>query len=260
MTFSPNIVDVSILKVETINENGETITIYDTKTKLQSDISIRYDNVIQQYIDVEIECDPVFAKDDMHAMDISIGTTTYKKSGRFISKSESIDFNEYIVPSFDIENIEDTIASVILGIETFDKYGNTVYKYFLPISGSDDGYIYERVEKSGQHKTQYKPYGDVYLIVHASKVNLGEQEQTMSVSVPDGYFGYLMYKPEHLKSGVFTKISEDIFINSDWQIKLANYNCQHIEYRYIIDLFNPEITSINSTPIIKRLAIIQAEL
>jgi len=46
MTFSPNIVDVSILKVETINENGETITIYDTKTKLQSDISIRYDNVI----------------------------------------------------------------------------------------------------------------------------------------------------------------------------------------------------------------------
>jgi hypothetical protein len=47
----------------------------------------------------------------------------------------------------------------------------------------------------------------------------------MSVSVPDGYFGYLMYKPEHLKSGVFTKISEDIFINSDWQIKLANYNC-----------------------------------
>ena len=65
----------------------------------------------------------------MYAMDISIGTTTYKKSGRFISKSESIDFNEYIVPSFDIENIEDTIASVILGIETFDKYGNTSFQY-----------------------------------------------------------------------------------------------------------------------------------
>ncbi len=182
-------------------------------------------------------------------------------TGEWIFRSVfKIDFNSYVIPQVEIDNIGDSIVTTTLGLEAFDKYGNTVYKYFLPIQANDDGYVYERVEKSGQHSLMYTPTGQVYMTIHASEVKVDNTGNIINVSIPDGYIAYVKYKPAHMNQAVFSKITDEISISSDWQIKLTDYSCAHLEYRYIVHVFNPELTQINSTPIIKRLAIVQAEV
>ena len=258
--FEPLVDNVYIVKVSTIDDSGAQQTIVQDKAKIYGPISIRYTNVIQQYIDVEIEADSKVLTDELRAMQIQVGTTTYKKEGSYTSEQLKIDFNSYIIPSVDIDNIGDSIVTAVLGLEAFDKYGNTVYKYFLPISVSDDGFVYERIEKSGNHKLMYAPTGKAYLTVHSSEVEIKYSGQNVDVSIPDGYIAYIKYKPIHMNSATFQRITDEISINSDWQIKMADYSCSHLEYRYIVSVFNPELTQINSTPIIKRLAIVQAEV
>lgn len=258
--FEPLVSDVYIVSVQTVDENGEQKQILQNKSQIYGPMSIRYNNIIQQYIEVEIEADANILTDSLRAIQVSIGTTTYKKEGRYTSDPIKVDFNSYVIPQVQIDDIGDSIVTTTLGLEAFDKYGNTVYKYFLPISITDDGYVYERVEKSGKYDLMYTPTGDVFMTIHSSQVLLQYSDRTVDVSIPDGYIGYIKYKPVHMNSAVFQKITDEISINSDWQIKLADYSCSHLEYRYIVHVFNPELTSINSTPIIKRLAIVQAEV
>lgn len=260
MKFAPLVDDVYIVSVSTVDENGEHQQIVQNKSKIHGPIQIRYSNVIQQYIYVEIEADANILTDQLRAIQVAVGTTTYKKEGSFTSEPMKIDFNQYIIPSVQIDDIGDQIVTAVLGLEAFDKYGNTVYKYFLPISVSDDGYLYERIETSGHHELMYTPTGQVHLTVHTSEVPIDNDGKLLNISIPDGHVGYVKYKPKHMDSAVFQKITDEVSISSDWQIKLADYSCSHLEYRYMIHVFNPELTQINSTPIIKRLAIVQAEV
>lgn len=251
---------LSVVRVSTVDDSGETQTIIGNKIMIQSPVSFRYDNIIQQYVDIELEGRDAMLADSLSQMDIQIGKTTYKKDGKFTQSTYRIDFNSIIVPQYEIDNVSDQVIQGVLGLEAFDKYGNTVYKYFLPISMSDDGYVYERVENSGPHTLYYDPLGDVQLVIHTDVVSLKQSSRTVDVSIPNGYIGYIKYKPQHMQSQLFQKITDEVQISGDWQINLSDYNCSHLEYRYIVDVFNPELTSINSTPIIKRLALIQAEI
>lgn len=258
--FEPLVDEVYVVRVQTVDDSGESKSIIDNKQKIYGPMQIRYSNIISQYIEVEVEADASILTDELRAVQVQVGTTTYKKEGSYTSQSMKIDFNSYIIPQVQISDIGDQIVTTTLGLEAFDKYGNTVYKYFLPISINDDGYVYERVEKSGQHKLMYNPSGEVRMTIHSSSVAVKSDGQIVNVSIPDGYVAYLKYKPQHMNSAVFQRITDEVSISSDWQIKLADYSCQHLEYRYMIHVFNPELTQINSTPVIKRLAIIQAEV
>ena len=260
MKFEPLVDEVYVVKVSTIDDSGQSKAIVANKSRVHGPISIRYPNIISQYVDVEIEADSSVLTDSLRAMQVAVGTTTYKKEGSYTQQPLKIDFNSYVVPQVEIDNIGDSIVTTTLGLEAFDKYGNTVYKYFLPIQANDDGYVYERVEKSGQHSLMYTPTGQVYMTIHASEVKVDNTGNIINVSIPDGYIAYVKYKPAHMNQAVFSKITDEISISSDWQIKLTDYSCAHLEYRYIVHVFNPELTQINSTPIIKRLAIVQAEV
>ena len=145
--FEPLVDEVYVVRVQTVDDSGESKSIIDNKQKIYGPMQIRYSNIISQYIEVEVEADASILTDELRAIQVQVGTTTYKKEGSYTSQSMKIDFNSYIIPQVQISDIGDQIVTTTLGLEAFDKYGNTVYKYFLPISINDDGYVYERVEK-----------------------------------------------------------------------------------------------------------------
>ena len=83
MKFEPLVDEVYVVRVSTIDDSGQSKTIVANKSMVHGPISIRYPNIISQYVDVEIEADSSVLTDSLRAMQVAVGTTTYKKEGSY---------------------------------------------------------------------------------------------------------------------------------------------------------------------------------
>ncbi len=253
-------IDTKIVSIYTINTDAERIELLVNPIEIDSNTSIRYETIFSGKIWIEVEGTYVdeLSIDDILIAEVSLAK--YFTMGRYRSEEGQISFHKYISPIWEIDNVKDVLVDGELGIRTLDRYKNVIYDDTIPISLNDDGYLVEYANNGTEVPLPIEPLMEsVKVLVEGNYTDEFEViGNKIILDIPNNTDCYIIYKPIFLDSGSFMEISENVWINSNGEIKLREDNCDTILFTYTVKLYNTDLTSTNHTPIIKSLGIVSS--
>lgn len=251
--------DLKVTHIKTSLPDGSEMVILDNPIEIEEPTSIRYASVVSSRIFIEIESHYVdeLTIDDLLTAEISLAK--YDTLGEYSSEEGRLSFHKYLSVVSDIKNVKDTFFKAELGIKALDRYDNIVYSDIIPVSLNEDGWMVE-------YRNRPEPGNIIELPVAPSEVKVligGEYtdeftvlENKVTFDIPAHTDTYILYRPFYADNGTFSKVTENISINSNGEVMLRDDKCQSILYTLNLSIYNTDISSSNHTPIIKSLAVV----
>jgi hypothetical protein len=258
--LKPVSADVRVIQIKTIGSDSEEVIILDNPITVEGPSSIRYPAVVSGRVWIEIEGSYVneLALDDLLGAQISMAK--YGNIGEIISEDNRLNFHEYLSVAFEVSNVKDAFIQGDLGVRTLDKYDNIVYTESIPISLNDDQVMIAHATSGSYIDLPIKPQESSVKVLVANSYT---EEFTLDgskviIDIPNDVSCYVLYKPFYVEDGMFSKITDNVSISPNGEIKLRDENCSSIIYNFKLNVYNTDLTSTNHTPIIKSLALISS--
>jgi hypothetical protein len=253
-------VDIKVVSIFTINVDAKRIELLSKPIEIDSSTSIRYESIFSGKIWIEVEGTYVneLTLDDLMIVEVSLAK--YFTRGEYLSNENKVSFHKYISPIWEIDNIKDVLIDADLGIRVLDRYNNVIYNETIPISLNDDGYLVEYARNGSFVYLPVEPIPEsIEILMEGDYTKEFELDnQKVIIDIPNDTDCYIIYKPKYIETGAFTKVSENVSINSNGEIKLREDNCDTILFTYTVKVYNTDLTSTNHTPIIKSLGIVSS--
>lgn len=260
LTLTPQSEDIKIISISTYTVDNVKVQLIKEPIALNAIKAIRYNNLVSSSISIEIEHMYVKELDIDDLVFAELGLSEYSHSGKLLTKEMEISANEFIHIMYDIGNIGDSLCKATIFMQGLDRFGNIVFAESVPFSVNDDGHILEYANTSNGVALSYSPIEDsVSVFIDGNQTSeFTIDSNFIAIEIPNNSTAYIKYRPSFLDEGIFVDISNFISINSSWTLKLREKNCVKLKYRIGIETYNMNITSTNSTPVIKRLAVISS--
>ncbi len=253
--------DLSIVSMYTTDGEGGSTQLLERPITIESATSVRYETLVSSTIWIEIEGPYIneLSIDDVAEVEVSIAE--YQTYGECIFSDARMVFHKYISLSHRIDDIKDSYIQATLGVRTLDRYDNIIYSEDIEIGLNEDHKMITHANTGNHISLPHVPIADsIEVIVEGSSTDEYTVEgNIIYIDIPDGFSCYAIYTPEYLANGVFTKLNENISINSNNEIELRDDQCSTIMYSLKLKIYNTDITSANHTPIIRSLAVVASD-
>jgi hypothetical protein len=247
LSLEPKISNIRIYSISTYDDNGKIINIYNGNLDLSSIRTFRYQITSSPIILLEVEHE--------YADALSIGIdikyvakkAIYGRHGYFISEQSKVMYGNRMFLHSKIANEGDFGISAQLSVIVTDINSRHIESFVATIPLNDDAILVESANK----ELTYEPK-DVIVVV--GDTFLGENEFTISGKTVTAKHddAVVIYKPAIVKH----QISQNAYIDSNFNIIMSNKDAYYIQYAVRIDMVNLDILSANTTPIIKELALV----
>lgn len=253
--------DIEISSITAINSDAEEVEIISAPTTVSKTLSVRYPAVNTDRLRITIDhpLSDILRLSDL--LRVSVGLENYNSMGKYISPESEIGFNKNLSVIYDIDQILDVFMKCTIHLSAIDNYDNIVYSATIPTSINDDGFMIEHSNSSNAVTLPYEPVHDsVKILIGSSEVDdFTIDGKDILFSAPDGYDCFIVYKPLFTQQGTLHKITENVTINSSYGIQLVDNYCNKIVFSISLEVFNPDTTAINHTPIIKSLGLLTSD-
>ncbi|RLA68535.1 MAG: hypothetical protein DRQ78_00165 [Epsilonproteobacteria bacterium] len=253
--------ELRISSITTLAGDGEETEILKNPIDIGTAKSLRYPPIVSDRIRVTIDhpLSDVLTIDQL--VKIDVGLDNYETMGTYQSEIEVANFNKNLTVVYDIENTLDALFRLELHISVVDNYENIVYSSIIPISINDDGWMVEHGNSGSGIDLPYEPVEEsMYILIDGSSVdNFEVEDKRVKFSMPEGYDCFVVYKPKFIEQGGLYEFSKDVSLTPSYGMVLRDDYCNKVEFSIILNSYNPDITSINHTPIIKSLGIMTSD-
>ncbi|RLA68386.1 MAG: hypothetical protein DRQ78_00750 [Epsilonproteobacteria bacterium] len=252
---------LKVSSITAIGNDGLEIEILSNPISIGKTVSIRYPVLTSDRVRITIDhpLSEVLRLEDL--LSVQLGLDNYRTIGSYISQQEQINFNKNLTVVYDIDNILDAFVKTEIHLSIIDSYDNIIYSSIIPISINDDGWMVEHTTSGTNIELPYEPIEDsLYILIEGSKVDSFEIDgKFIAFSIPEGYDCFIIYKPKFIEEGGFYEFSNDIKLTPSYDIILREDYANKINFSIAIDVYNPDVTSTNHTPIIKSLGIMTSD-
>lgn len=249
---------VFISSITAITMEGEEVSLIAQPMSISKKVSSRYPVISSDRLRITIDhpLSDTLSLSDL--LSISVGLENYNNIGTYIAKEKTVGFNKNLSVVSEISNILDVYIKTTLHLSAVDNYDNIVYTGTIPLSINDDGYMVEHANTLSDVELPYEPAeGTIRIIIDGTEVDeFTISGKTISFSAPDGYDCFIIYKPLFTEQGKLHDITENISINPSYGIQLVDNYCSKIIFSMTVEVYNPDTTSTNHTPIIKSLGLL----
>ncbi len=252
---------VIISSITAIAAAGGEVEIISNPTKIGKSAAIRYQAEVSDRIRVTIDHPLTEVLELKDLISIRLGLDNYETVGGYTSEETQINFNKNLTVVYDIENILDSFIKTELHLSTIDNYDNIIYSEIIPISINDDGWMVEYATGVSEIELPYKPVVDsLYVLIENSRINQYEiSGNKVILDIPEGYSCMVLYKPEFIEQGGLYEFSNNVSLTPSYGIVLRKDYSNKINFSLVLDIYNPDITSVNHTPIIKSLGLMTSD-
>lgn len=253
--------DVEISSITSIGSDAQEVEIISKPTIVSKTLSVRYPvlNSDRLRITIDHPLSNILQLSDL--LRVSVGLENYNSIGKYISPESTMGFNKNLSVIYDIDQILDVFLKCTIHLSVIDNYDNIVYSATIPTSINDDGFMVEHSNSSNRVELPYEPIPDsVRILIGSSEVDeFTIDGKNIVFSAPDGYDCLIIYKPMFTQQGTLHSITENVSINSSYGIQLVDNYCNKIIFSISLEVFNPDTTAINHTPIIKSLGLLTSD-
>lgn len=253
--------DIEISSITAIGSDAQEVEIISQPTIVSKTLSVRYPviNSDRLRITVDHPLSEILQLSDL--LRVSVGLENYNSIGKYVSPESEIGFNKNLSVIYDIDQILDVFLKCTIHLSAIDNYDNIVYSATIPTSINDDGFMIEHSVNSNSVALPYEPAPDsVKILIGSTEVDEFTIEgNNVLFSAPDGYDCFIIYKPLFTQQGMPHKITENVSINSSYGIQLVDNYCNKVVFSMSLEVFNPDTTAINHTPIIKSLGLLTSD-
>ena len=253
--------NLKVSSITAIGNDGEEIEILSDPVIVGKTISIRYPIITSDRVRVTVDhaLSEVLPLEDL--LSVQVGLDNYKSIGKYTSEERQINFNKNLTVVYELNDILDAFIKTELFISVIDNYDNIIYSSSIPLSINDDGWMIEHANSGTKIELPYEPVEEsLYIMIEGSRVDNFEIDGNFVVfSIPNGYDCFVIYKPKFIEQGGLYEFSDDVKISPSYDIILREDYANKINFSISIDVYNPDITSTNHTPIIKSLGIMTSD-
>jgi len=252
---------LKVSSITAIGEEGEEVEILSSPISVGKSISIRYPVIITNMVRVTLDhpLSDILSLADL--LSVKVGLDNFRTTGRYISEETQVNFNKNLTAVYEIDNILDAFIRTELHLSIIDNYDNIIYSGIVPISINDDGWMVERVEGEGEVELPYEPIEEsLYILIDGSRIDSFIIDgKFVRFNIPKGYESFIIYKPQFIEQGLLYEFSKDIKLTPSYGLVLREDFCNKINFSIVVDIYNPDVTSINHTPIIKSLGLMTSD-
>jgi len=251
---------IKVYSITSLDQNSKEVELSSGLIEINKAITIRYNTLVSNRIKITIEHPLLETLSLYDLLDIQVGLDEYKTQGSYQSQEEEISFNKYLTVVSDVKHSLDSLIDLRLNISTVDRYGTIIYSDSVSISINDDGWIINKIDNSGIIALEYIPSEEnIYIQIGDNKISPDSIDgKNIKVDIPEGYTGYVIYRPAFIEEGLNIEISEDITMTPNYGLILREDYCSKVMFSIEVSIYNLEETLVNHTPIIKSLGLMTA--
>lgn len=261
ISLIPKIDGIVILDLYTFGNNGERIDLINSSISINKPTIIKYDLLVSSSVFIDVS--NIYAEDleisDM--ISVAVSTTNNNDFGTVVYKETKMSFHEYLSVKYSIENSQDSFINLKLGLKCYDRFGNLQSVDTVILGLNDDNFLIKK-QTGGQSITlDYEP-----LLSSVSVIINGQYTKEFTINgndviidIPDQVDCYVIYQPAYIQTGEFVKISENISINANNEIKFLYTYSDYIQYIAELEIVNTNISNSNSSPVIKNISLITSD-
>jgi len=253
--------DIVVSSITAIASDGGEIEMIANPVKIGSSSAVRYGTIVSDRIRITIDhhLSDVLKLEEL--INVRLGLDNYKTSSKYISDKSQINFNKNLTIVYDIENLLDAFIKTELHLSVIDNYDNIIYSEIVPVSINDDGWMVERAIGVTEIELPYNPVEDsLYILIEGSRIDKFKiVDRKVILDIPMGYECLIIYKPKFTEQGSLYELSNNVSLTPSYGLILRDNYCNKINFSLIVDIYNPDITSTNHTPIIKSLGIMTSD-
>lgn len=266
LVLTPKVSYLQVRSVYTLDSQNNKIDVIGQPLILEgiyNKIGINYKTITSTtlYLDIQVSDDSLLLSD---ILDVKVTNTSYTTRGLYTSETYSVVAGKYIQPIIEFSPLKDIYVDCSIDLKFFDKYGNIRLQDIVPIIANDDGLIASELTPTGGQSTALplalNSVDDIDIYVQNVKLDKSNYSLTSPkvLSFDSRNIGpyIILYRPAFYSVSGYTKISDFLSINRNNIINHGLKDISRVEYKYMVNVFNFNTSSIDETIVIKKLGIV----
>lgn len=251
VTVKSNVEDVIITSITTINDDGSSLYISNRKQELLNSVSYRYAISNNPVIFVVIEGDNVNDLELETDIEVNVGLAKYIKEGKYTSDVATIAFNKTLYVHREIIDEIDSGILCELHLSYLDNNNNVIETCVVAIPLNDKRLIVQKANEELIYEPVNLKMTDGDLFIDDDLFEYSNKKMQADFDLLDKY---VIYQRADLEN----KLSGSVVLDENYNVHCSK-QYSYIEYAVVIKVLSLDISKLESTPVIKNIAIITTE-
>lgn len=251
ITIKSNIDDIIITSITTINDDGSSLYISNKKEELVNAISYRYGVSHNPVIFIVIEGDNISGLELETDIEVTVGLAKYIKQGKYTSEVSKIAFNKKIYIHHEIIDEIDSGILCELHLSFLDSKNNTIETCVANVPLNDKRLIVQKADEEFLYSPHNVKLTDGELFIDDDLFTYDTKRVQATFDLSDKYVIYQ-------RADTVNQLSQTVSLDENYNVQCSK-QYSYISYAVVIKVLSLDISKLESTPVIKNIAIITTE-